>query len=123
MGNENDNDNKDINKDKKEKGKQALEIYQIYPKKVARAAALKSITAALKKISFYDLKSAVESYAITAKDSDIKYVPHPATWFNQERWADEETVEKPTYREMKEKSNAKVDELIAKMAEKMGGIE
>lgn len=31
-----------------------------------------------------------------AKPTDPKYIPHPATWLNQERWLDEDLSAKKT---------------------------
>ena len=73
----------------------AIAIYRAYPRKVGRAAAIKAISKALKKVSFDELLEAVEAYARSRIDEDgqfrddRKYTPHPSTWFNQERWADD----------------------------------
>jgi hypothetical protein len=70
-------------------GKQIEEIYQAYPRKVAKPKALKAIEAALKKTSYDELLSAVSEYAKSRDGQDSKYTPHPATWFNAERWHDD----------------------------------
>ena len=70
-------------------GKQAEEIYQAYPRKVAKPAAMKAIEKALKKSSFNDLMAAVREYAKSRDGEDPNFTPHPATWFNQERWNDD----------------------------------
>lgn len=77
---------------------QAVDIYDAYPRKVGRAAALKAIEKAMHKVPSDTLLQAVRDYATavktwaptaryTACGSDT--VPHPATWFNQERWTDD----------------------------------
>lgn len=68
----------------------AEEIYKAYPKHVAKPAALKAIRSALrnKKISAPDLLEKTKIYALSRKALDPKFTPHPATWFNQERWND-----------------------------------
>jgi hypothetical protein len=70
-------------------GKQAEEIYLAYPRKIAKPAALKAIEKALKKISYDELMPAVQEYAKSRDGEDPKFTPHPATWFNSERWNDD----------------------------------
>ena len=69
------------------------EIYQAYPKKVGKGQALKAVKAALKKIPRAELLVKVVAYAESVADKkgtdDWQFVPHPATWFNGERWGDE----------------------------------
>lgn len=69
---------------------QLMEIYNLYPRKAARPAALKAIKSAIKKIGAERLKSEVQRYAEFHKASsmDLQFTPMPATWFNQERWDD-----------------------------------
>ena len=71
--------------------KQAEELYSAYPRKEGRGDALKAIEKALTKQPFDYLLKRVKLFADlktpwTPKDK----LPHPATWFNQERWADDE---------------------------------
>ena len=68
---------------------QAMSIYMAYPRKVARKAALRAIKKALLDEPFGDLLDAVEEYAEARKGQDSQFTPHPSTWFNQERWADD----------------------------------
>ena len=76
----------------------AEEIYAAYPRKVGRAAALKSIEKAMdlcESSALYkavlDYAAAVKTWAPTARftASGTDTVPHPTTWFNQERWTDD----------------------------------
>lgn len=82
------------------------EIYQAYPRKEAKGAALKAIEGAVKKITARGspkpdgwngaawppadplefLRNRVESYAVACHGKDKKYIPHPATWFNEGRY-------------------------------------
>lgn len=66
-------------------------IYQAYPRKVAKDAALKAIEKSLDRVSFEVLLSAVEEYARCRKrpGNDMALTPHPATWFNAGRWQDD----------------------------------
>lgn len=67
---------------------QAEEIYKLYPRKVGRPAALKAIMKALKQVPFVTLKKMVAELALAWDNHDTQYLPHPATWFNQERYND-----------------------------------
>lgn len=71
---------------------QILAIYEAYPKKVAKALALKAIRKALAKVSFEELLEAVVAYAAARKNQERCFTPHPASWFNQERWSDDRTT-------------------------------
>jgi len=73
-------------------------IYAAYPRKVGRAAAIAAIKKAMTKVSPAKLLEAVNAYddavrtwAPTARytAAGVDTVPHPATWFNQERWTDD----------------------------------
>ena len=70
--------------------------YQYYPKHVARGAARKAWLAAVKsKVDVDDLLAATKRFAekVRRDQTDPKFVPHPATWLNAERWLDEDRVE------------------------------
>ncbi len=66
----------------------AQEIYSEYPRKVAEPVAIKAIERALKR---HDPAMLLERTKAFAKlwGSDLKYCPHPTTWFNQERYNDD----------------------------------
>jgi len=66
-----------------------LDFYSAYPKKKAPADAEKAYNKAVKKIQPDDLLTAAKQYAESVKGADPKYIPHPATWLNGERWRDE----------------------------------
>lgn len=68
------------------------QIYGYYPRKVGKGSALKAIQRALKKTSPDALEAAVREYAAAVASwpkEERQFVPHPATWFNQERWNDD----------------------------------
>ena len=67
----------------------AEEIYRLYPRKEARADALKAIEKALRKVSAEVLKEAVAAFAKAQEGNQTKFIPHPASWFNAERWTDD----------------------------------
>ena len=71
----------------------AGQIYKEYPLKKGRGAAIKKIKAALRSISYEELLSATKAFAQLwshRPKHEWKYCPHPATWYHQERWNDED---------------------------------
>lgn len=83
--------------------KQAMEIYNLYPRKVARPTAIKAILKALKVVGYTYLYTQTQNYAKAVKESqkDISYIPYPATWFNREEYNDDWSglkTPKPNYR-------------------------
>lgn len=66
-------------------------LYQIYPKKVERAAALKAIEKAIKKHGMAFLQTKVSQYRDTC-NFEPEYMPNPASWFNGERFHDDPTT-------------------------------
>jgi hypothetical protein len=70
---------------------QAMEIYRAYPRKVGRGAALPKIRAALERgVPYETLLERTRKFADLTSDKSKKYIPHPATWYGQERYADDE---------------------------------
>jgi hypothetical protein len=84
---------------KKERGRGshaqiAQQIYDLYPRKVGKTAALRAIERVLKagRIPAEDLIVCTQNYATaTARwaPEDREYIPNPATWFNQGRYEDD----------------------------------
>jgi hypothetical protein len=70
-------------------------IYRAYPRKVGRPVALRAIRGALKKIDGSELLKRTVAFAAAAADSDPQFIPHPATWFNQERYNDDQSTWRP----------------------------
>ena len=71
------------------------EWWQAYPRKVGKGQARKAYTTALRKASDTVLLDAAREFAKRTKDADPKFIPHPATWLNGERWTDQPDVKKP----------------------------
>lgn len=67
------------------------EWWQFVPRKVSKGAAVKAYRAALKKATHAELVVGIRRYA--AEQSELgtapKFIAHPATWLNEERWLDE----------------------------------
>lgn len=72
----------------KERIRQADTIYSEYPLRVAKPAAIRAIIKQLHRHSFADLLAKTISYAKVRKNN-LEFTPHPATWFNQERFNDD----------------------------------
>ncbi len=70
---------------------QAELIYLAYPRRVARSAAIQAIQRTLKEHSFEWLMERVQKYKACVQGSSKKFIPHPATWFNQARYDDDES--------------------------------
>jgi hypothetical protein len=64
------------------------EFYAAYPRKGARARALKAYKTALKKTTPDTLLTAAKAYATARKGEDPKFTPEAAPWLNGERWDD-----------------------------------
>jgi hypothetical protein len=83
------------------------EIYKLYPRKEARGAAFKAIASALQRLLrgedspgglFHSLDDAViylcqrvKLFASSPAGQAGEFTPHPATWFNQKRYLDDES--------------------------------
>lgn len=84
----------------------AEEIYEIYPRKIGRRAALKAITSAIFRLkngsegppgvlqSFDDVRSYLIKQTKLFADSPAgqagEFTPHPATWYDSSRYLDDE---------------------------------
>jgi len=80
---------------------QPWEIYEAYPLKKARGSALKSITKELTKVRKEGGIGAAKLLEITQEYADVvaqwpeserKFIPHASTWFNQERYTDDQST-------------------------------
>lgn len=70
-------------------------FWTVYPRKIAKAAALKAWEKAVKLETGRNITAAANRFAQSQRGKDVKYIPHASTWLNQERWTDdpEETDE------------------------------
>ena len=61
-----------------------------YPRKVGKGQARKAYASALKKVSADELAEAAEAFAgrVHRSGTEDRFIPHPATWLNGERWTD-----------------------------------
>ncbi len=80
-----------------EREKIAAEIYECYPRKVARPEAIKAICAAIDRgTSPIVLMERTKAYAQARESSDNGFTPHPATWFNREQFNDDPSTWRET---------------------------
>ena len=81
---------------------QAEVIYAEYPRNVGKPDAILKIISALKKTKdFGKLLSRTKQYAQVTVNKEKKFIPHPATWFNQERYNDSPDEWSVSHRETK----------------------
>ncbi|WP_395371869.1 hypothetical protein [Komagataeibacter diospyri] len=73
-------------------------FWAAYPRKVGKPKARRAFATAIGKASLETLLAAIVA---TPWSSDANYIPHPATWLNNERWADEGVLPEPAADEMK----------------------
>lgn len=64
--------------------------YGAYPLHKGRGAALRAYKTARGKVELDALLSAIKKFASKCAGMDPKFIPHPATWLNQERWLDDD---------------------------------
>lgn len=74
------------------------EWYAEYPRKAGKGAARKAYAKALDRTTRDTLLVAVRAFArlCKAQGTEKRYIAHPATWLNQERWDDDLAVDEPT---------------------------
>jgi predicted transcriptional regulator len=68
------------------------EFWNLYPKKIAKADALKAWNKATKKKTADELLKLTKAYA-EGKLPDTKYIPYPASWLNKELYESVEVAE------------------------------
>jgi hypothetical protein len=65
------------------------EFWTLYPRKVGKGAARKAFTKAVSKVGTARVRAALVAQLPDLGGREQKFIPHPATWLNQERWGDE----------------------------------
>lgn len=70
------------------------EFWIAYPRKVAKAVARKAFMR-LTEQQQLDACKAIDEHCLywKTKETELEFIPHPATWLNQERWEDELVIE------------------------------
>jgi hypothetical protein len=79
------------------------EFWSLYPRKIAKATARKA-WAKLSPEQQLMAAKAIDTHCQywSAKETELEFIPHPATWLNQERWEDELVIEPKKQKESKE---------------------
>ena len=97
----------------------AERIYSVYPKKAGHPKAITAITRRLgaKNKNFDAMLKATKVFSELwsgVKGEPFRFCPHPATWFNQERYSDDPETwarphddKKPDWRNLEKRSNVK----------------
>ena len=80
----------------KEEEESAELIYNEYPRKVAKKISISAIIGALKNYDHEFLMKKTREYAAAVRTSDQTFIPHPSTWFNQERFNDDPSTWLPS---------------------------
>lgn len=83
------NNNKKEKNSKSASKEEVNQIYKAYPRKVAPKKAKQKIEIALRDVKFDKLLRTVQLYAAAVEGKEKRYIPHPATWFNQGRYDDD----------------------------------
>ena len=65
------------------------DFYNYFPRKTAKGSARKAWVNAIAKTDPDVIISQAALFAASVEGKDKKFIPHPATWLNQERWDDE----------------------------------
>ena len=73
----------------KTSSKEALKVYEAYPKHVGKADALKAIQKSIVGFGFDFVLERTTAYAKTRVGEDPQFTPYPATWFNAQRFNDD----------------------------------
>ena len=78
------------------------EFYKRYPRKIGRGAARKAYLKAVKIDSHDEIMEGLENAIVywRQEGTDKQFIPHPSTWLNQERWADEYEIDLRTQKQM-----------------------
>jgi hypothetical protein len=70
-------------------------IYDAYPRKEARKDAIRAIIKAFKQVDATRLLELTRAYTIARQGQDPQFTPHPATWFNGERYKEPDSWKPP----------------------------
>jgi hypothetical protein len=72
------------------------QFWQSYPRKVAKGTARKAWDKAVQTVDAQTIIDGGKRYAASMAGSEAKFIAHPTSWLNAERWADEpEPAPKP----------------------------
>jgi len=64
------------------------EFWKAYPRKVSKPQAAKAFRAAMKATTLPNILKSLEGFREAWKQTEDRFIPHPATWLNGQRWND-----------------------------------
>ena len=65
------------------------DFWSAYPRKTVKSAARKAYAKAVKKARHDEIMFGLSRHLPALQAKEQQFIPHPATWLNQERWSDE----------------------------------
>lgn len=65
------------------------EFWKLYPRRIGKGAAFKAFGRAVAKAPVAEIMAGLARFCDATIDADLKFIPHPQTWLNQERWTDD----------------------------------
>lgn len=65
------------------------DFWAAYPRKTVKSAARKAYAKAVKKARHEEIMFGLSRHLPALQAKEQQFIPHPATWLNQERWSDE----------------------------------
>ena len=69
---------------------QATQVWEFYPRKVGRKAAIAKIALAIQEFGFEKVLEATKTYSQAwSGEKDLQFCPYPATWYGQHRFNDD----------------------------------
>lgn len=104
-------------------------FWTLCPRKVGKGKAREAFVKALREgADSEDIIDGMKAYRQHLRDhppEDIKYVPHPTTWLNQERWADNHELDLGLTDEERAEERARLNHRLRQLnerAERNGGV-
>lgn len=98
------------------------EFWRAYPRRVGKGTARKAWDKALCKATAQVMIDAAKQFAVWQKHTEARWIPHPATWLNGERW-DDEPDPTPVPRSTTDERVDMAAEATRRVIEKYGNID
>lgn len=70
-------------------------FWAFYPRKIGKGAAKKAFAKALTRASAGTILAGLQRFRSSVVGAEPRFIPHPATWLNADRWLDEEPPAAP----------------------------
>lgn len=83
------------------------DFWNAYPRKIGKLAAKRAYDRSLKHASPEEIAAGLAAFVEAAPwDGNLRFCPHPTTWLNQGRWADEHLEPDPPPKEWWERMDS-----------------